>query len=133
MVTITKAAIARGRRFEPKWVQWLRTVGRTAEKVPKAGMKDESDTVSPFQGGFYIMENKSPGGLSNVDLLTYFKQAEVQAGQWAERRGIDSASVIPVVVIEDHKSRKGPANAIVCIRAGQAFGADPSSPGALRR
>lgn len=132
-MTITKAAIARGRRFEPKWVQWLRNVGRTAEKVPKAGVNDESDTVSPYVGGHYVMECKSPGGLSNVNLLNYFKQAELEASNWAKRRGIDPASVVPVVVVEDHKSRKGPANAIVCIRAERAFGADSSSPGALRR
>lgn len=132
-MTVTKAAIARGKRFEPKWVQWLRGVGRLAEKIPKAGVNDESDAVTPFQGGHYVMECKSPGGLSNVDLLDYFRQAELQAGNWAKRRGIDPASVVPVVVLEDHKSRKGPGNAIFCTRARHAFGADSSDPGALRR
>lgn len=132
-MAITKAAIARGKRFEPKWVNWLRSIGRLAERIPKVGTKDESDTVSPFEGGHFIMELKSPGGLSNVDLLTYFKEAELEASHWAKARGIDPSRVVPAVVLEDHKSRKGPGYAIVCIRAQAAFGfADSPHPGALR-
>jgi hypothetical protein len=132
-MAITKAAIRRGRNFEPKWVNWLRSAGRLAEKIPKAGTKDESDTVSPFGGGHYIMELKSPGGLSNVDLLAYFRQADEEAANWAKRRGIDPARVVPMVVLEDHKSRKGAGNAIICLRAKAAFGdADSPSSGVLR-
>lgn len=133
-MSITKAAIARGKRFEPKWVAWLRTLNRSAEKIPNSGTKDESDTSSPFIGGYYVMELKSPGGLSNVNLLDYFQQAESQALHWAVRRHIDPTTVVPLVILEDHKSRKGPGNAIVCLRAEDAFGGpfDPDS-GALRR
>jgi hypothetical protein len=129
-VSITKAAIQRGRRFEPKWVAWLRDRGRDAEKIPNSGTNDESDVIVRTDGVFLIQELKSPGGLSNVDLLAYFKQAELEAQNWAKRRGRAIEGVVPMVVVEDHKSRKGPGHAIVCVRAEQFFPTVPDRPSA---
>lgn len=127
-MTISKAAILRGRRFEPKWVAWLRERGRDAEKIPNSGTNDESDVIVREAGGFLIQELKSPGGLSSVDLLAYFKQAELEAQNWTKRRGRAIEDVVPMVVVEDHKSRKGPGHAIVCVRAERFFPADPPRP-----
>ena len=49
----------KGALFETDVMRWLRSVGAVAERLTKAGSKDEGDIVAVVAGKTYILELKN--------------------------------------------------------------------------
>lgn len=115
---ITKGDITRGNQFESKWRDWVRKRGHQIERLRQTGTKDEGDCVIHYDGLIFLGEAKSPRGLSGVNLLEYVRQAELEAERFVQRRQhVRKEDVIPYVVVEDVKARKGAGEALVVLRA----------------
>lgn len=109
----------RGATFETDLVRWLRERGYDAERLRLAGKADEGDVRVLADGGVTVMEAKAPGEAGRIDLSGWVREAHVEAGNYAEARGVTHAVVRPVVVI---KARgKSLADAYVVQRLGDVF------------
>ena len=86
----TKGAI-----FETDVMKWLRKMGAKAERLTKAGAKDEGDLVCVIAGQTYILELKNT---ARLDLPEFWRQAEVEALNYAKARGIGEVPLHYVVV-----------------------------------
>ena len=86
----TKGAI-----FETDVMKWLRKMGAKAERLTKAGAKDEGDLVVVVTGQTYILELKNRATLS---LPQFWREAEVEALNYAKARGIGEVPLHYVVV-----------------------------------
>jgi Holliday junction resolvase len=86
----TKGAI-----FETDVMKWLRKMGAKAERLTKAGAKDEGDLVCVVAGQTYILELKNRATLS---LPQFWREAEVEALNYAKARGIGEVPLHYVVV-----------------------------------
>ena len=86
----TKGAI-----FETDVMKWLRKMGANAERLTKAGAKDEGDLVCVVAGQTYILELKNRATLS---LPQFWREAEVEALNYAKARGIGEVPLHYVVV-----------------------------------
>ncbi len=64
----------KGSKFETDVLKWLRQMGVLAERLTKAGSKDEGDMVAIIAGKTYILELKNRQTLS---LPEFWREAEV--------------------------------------------------------
>lgn len=85
----------KGSQFETDVMKWLRKMGAMAERLTKAGAKDEGDMVVIISGETYILELKNRATLS---LPEFWREAEVEALNYAKARGLGEAPMSYVVV-----------------------------------
>ena len=85
----------KGSQFETDVMKWLRKMGAMAERLTKAGAKDEGDMVVIISGETYILELKNRATLS---LPEFWREAEVEALNYAKARGLGEVPLHYVVV-----------------------------------
>ena len=85
----------KGSQFETDVLKWLRKIGFLAERLTKAGAKDEGDIVCIASGETYILELKNRKALN---LPEFWEEAEVEALNYAKARGIGEVPLHYVIV-----------------------------------
>jgi Holliday junction resolvase len=85
----------KGSQFETDVMKWLRGAGVMAERLTKAGAKDEGDLVTVVAGETYILELKNRQTLS---LPEFWREAQVEALNYAKARGLGEVPLSYVVV-----------------------------------
>jgi Holliday junction resolvase len=85
----------KGSQFETDVMKWLRKTGAIAERLTKAGAKDEGDIVTVIAGETYILELKNRATLS---LPEFWREAQVEALNYAKARGIGEVPLSYVIV-----------------------------------
>jgi len=85
----------KGSQFETDVMKWLRSKSVTAERLSKAGAKDEGDIVTVIAGETYILELKNRQTLS---LPEFWREAQVEALNYAKARGLGEVPLSYVVV-----------------------------------
>ena len=86
---------AKGAAFEIDVMKWFRKAGVFAERLRLAGKDDEGDLVCVVAGKTYILELKNT---ARLDLPEFWRQAEVEALNYAKARGIGEVPLHYVVV-----------------------------------
>ena len=123
-MTTRKSHKARGATFETDIRNWFRNHGYDAERLARAGAKDEGDVVvkTDFLGSIGIIECKAPGSSGKITLPGWTAEAQVEADHYAEARNIDRSAILPAVII---KARgKSIDDAYLVLRLGDVFGDD---------
>lgn len=110
----------RGASFEIELRDWFRSRKYDAERLARAGSKDEGDlSVRGFLGFTGIIEAKAPGAGNKIDLSGWIKEAQLETTHYAEARSMERDALLPAVVI---KARgKSIADAYVVFRLGDLF------------
>ena len=85
----------KGSQFETDVMKWLRKMGAIAERLTKAGAKDEGDIVTVIAGETYILELKNRATLS---LPEFWREAQVEALNYAKARGLGEVPLSYVIV-----------------------------------
>lgn len=123
-MTTRKSHKARGATFESDIRDWFRARGYDAERLARAGAKDEGDVVvkTDFLGSIGIIECKAPGANGKITLSGWTAEAQVEATHYAEARNINRSEILPSVII---KARgKSIDDAYLVFRLGDVFGDD---------
>jgi len=94
-VSSAKYNKAKGSAFEIDVMKWFRSLGVLAERLRLAGKDDEGDLVCVVAGQTYILELKNTATLS---LPQFWREAEVEALNYAKARGIGEVPLHYVVV-----------------------------------
>ena len=121
-MTTRKSHKARGATFETDIRDWFRSRGYDAERLARAGAKDEGDVAvrADFLGSIGVIECKAPGAGNAIDLSGWTKEAQTEATHYSQARGIDREAVLAAVVI---KARgKSIDDAYLVMRLGDVFG-----------
>lgn len=121
-MTTRKSHKARGATWETDARDWFRARGYDAERLARAGAKDEGDVVvkADFLGSIGIIECKAPGAGNAIDLSGWQKESQVEAKHYAEARGLKKDDILPAVLI---KARgKSIDDAYLVFRLGDVFG-----------
>ena len=122
-MTTRKSHKARGATYETDIKNYFRNLGYDAERLARRGSKDEGDVVvrADFLGAnIGILECKAPGAGNAISLSGWSKEAQVEAANYAEGRGIEMDKILPAVVI---KARgKSIADSYLVLRLGDVFG-----------
>lgn len=122
-MTTIKSHKARGAGYEIDITKEFRRLGYDAERLARRGSKDEGDVVirADFIGGTIgILECKAPGAGNRIDLSGWTKEAQVEADNYAEARGLDRSAILPAVVIKARN--KSIADSYLVLRLGDVFG-----------
>jgi hypothetical protein len=85
----------KGAAFETGILKWLRSKGLLAERLSKAGSNDEGDIVCFVAGKPMIFELKAR---VKLDLPQFWREATVEAGNYAKARGLEEAPPTYVIV-----------------------------------
>ena len=85
----------KGSAFETGVVKWLRSKDILAERLTKAGAKDEGDVVAFLDGAANILELKAT---KKLDLPQFWREAEVEAENYAKARGLKEVPYKFVIV-----------------------------------
>jgi len=85
----------KGTKFESGLVELFRTLGHTAERLRLAGKDDEGDIAVIIAGKTYILEAKN---VKKIDLPTFWKEAEVEAKNYAKARKLKQEPPVYVIV-----------------------------------
>ncbi len=85
----------KGAQFETDVMRWLREHEAVAERLTKAGAKDEGDLYVFIQGKTYILELKNR---KKLDLPAFWDEAQVEAKNYAKARGLSNRPSAFVVV-----------------------------------
>jgi Holliday junction resolvase len=94
----------KGAQFETDIMKWLRKMGAFAERLSKAGAKDEGDIVAIVAGKTYILELKNR---KKIDLPVFWEEAQVEADNYAKARGLEqSPPAFVIVKRRNHKAEK---------------------------
>jgi Holliday junction resolvase len=120
-MTTRKSHKARGATFETDLRDYFRRNGLDAERLARAGARDEGDIAirADFLGSIGIIEAKAPGQSGRIDLSGWTKEAQLEATHYAEARQIDRKAIIPAVVI---KARgKSISDAYLVLRLGDVI------------
>ena len=122
-MTTRKSHKARGATFETDTKDFFRALGFDAERLARTGAKDEGDVVvrADFLGASIgIIECKAPGAGNAINLSGWAKEAQTEAGHYAEARGIDRESILAAVLI---KARgRSIEDSYLVLRLGDVFG-----------
>jgi hypothetical protein len=121
-MTTRKSHKARGATFETDLRNYFRRIGLDSERLARTGARDEGDVVvrENFIGHIGVIEAKAPGQSGRIDLSGWTKEAQVEAKNYSEARGIEKTSVLPAVVI---KARgKSIEDSYLVLRLGDVFG-----------
>lgn len=76
----------KGSAFETGVMKWLRDKGVVAERLTKAGAKDEGDLVVIVAGQTYILELKNR---NKIDLPAFWEEVMAEAQNYAKARGLE--------------------------------------------
>jgi Holliday junction resolvase len=76
----------KGAAFETAVLKFFRSAGLIAERLTKAGAKDEGDLVVIISGATYILELKNR---KKLDLPTFWNEALIEAENYAKARNLD--------------------------------------------
>jgi len=93
----------KGSLFETTVLKWLRSKNVVAERLTKAGVKDEGDIVVMVNGKTYILELKATKALK---LPEFWSEAVIEAKHYAEARSLSATPPSYVIV----KRRMGGIN-----------------------
>ena len=85
----------RGSLFETDVLKWLRAKGFMSERLAKAGANDEGDIVMFVAGKPYVLELKAT---AKLDLPQYWREATVEAENFAKARGLNTVPPAYVIV-----------------------------------
>ena len=85
----------KGALFETDVMRWLRSVGAIAEKLSKAGSKDEGDIVCIVAGKTYILELKNR---KSISLPAFWDEAITEAENYAKARGLEKTPPAYVII-----------------------------------
>lgn len=85
----------KGALFETDVMRWLRSVGAIAERLTKAGSKDEGDIVAIIAGKTYILELKNR---KNISLPAFWDEATTEAKNYAKARGLEQTPPAYVII-----------------------------------
>lgn len=85
----------KGASFEIGVLKWLRDKGLLAERLRLAGKDDEGDIVCFVAGKPYVLELKAT---SRMDLPQFWREATVEAANYAKARGLDENPPAYVIV-----------------------------------
>ena len=121
-MTTRKSNKARGATFETDLRNYFRRIGLDSERLARTGARDEGDVVvrKDFIGHIGVVEAKAPGQSGRIDLSGWTKEAQVEAKNYSEARGIEESSVLPAVII---KARgKSIEDSYLVLRLGDVFG-----------
>ena len=121
-MTTRKSHKARGATYESESKDWFRANGYDCERLARTGAKDEGDIVvrSDFLGSIGVIECKAPGAGNKIDLSGWTREAQLEAGHYAEARGLDKSQVLAALLI---KARgKSIADSYLVLRLGDVFG-----------
>jgi hypothetical protein len=121
-LTTRKSHKARGATYESESKDWFRANGYDCERLARTGAKDEGDIVvrSDFLGSIGVIECKAPGAGNKIDLSGWTREAQLEAGHYAEARGLDKSQVLAALLI---KARgKSIADSYLVLRLGDVFG-----------
>ena len=101
MVT-RKTHRVRGSTHESDIRDYARSLGYDAERLARAGSKDEGDVSirAVNISGIAIVEAKAPGADGRIDLPGWIREAKVESLNYASARGIEIGGLIPMVVIK---------------------------------
>ena len=86
---------AKGSLFETGILKWLRSKGLSAERLRLAGKDDEGDIVCMVAGQPYVFELKAT---VKMDLPQFWREATVEAANYAKARGLESVPPAYVIV-----------------------------------
>lgn len=100
---------AKGSQFETAVTKVLREVGFIAERLAKAGSKDEGDIVCIAMGKTYILELKNR---KSITLPEFWAEAEVEARNYAQARGL--GEVPPAYVIVKRRNSGIEKSWVIC-------------------
>lgn len=91
----------KGADWEIKLLRYIRKEGFAAERLRLAGTLDEGDIsiVDPDVGYPVVIEAKAPGAGNPIRLSEWVKEADVEAENYRNARGLDDRP-LPVVVIK---------------------------------
>ena len=121
-MTTRKSHKARGATYEPDIRDWFRANGYDSERLARTGARDEGDVVvrKDFLGSIGVIECKAPGAGNKIDLSGWTREAQLEAGHYAESRGLEPSQILPAVLI---KARgKSIADSYLVLRLGDVFG-----------
>jgi len=121
-MTTRKSHKVRGATFETDIRDWFRSRGYDAERLARAGAKDEGDVAvrADFLGSVGVIECKAPGAGNAIDLSGWTKEAQVEATHYAQARGIDREAILAAVII---KARgKSLEDSYLVLKLGDVFG-----------
>lgn len=85
----------KGSLFETTVLKWLRSKNLIAERLTKAGAKDEGDIVVMANGKTYILELKATKALK---LPEFWNEAVVEAKNYASARSISETPPSYVII-----------------------------------
>jgi Holliday junction resolvase len=85
----------KGALFETAVMKWLRSVGAPAERLTKAGSKDEGDIVCIISGQTFILELKNRKAIS---LPAFWEEATTEATNYAKARGLEQTPPAYVII-----------------------------------
>lgn len=85
----------KGAQFETDVMRWFRENEAVAERLTKAGAKDEGDLYVFLQGKTYIMELKNR---KKLDLPEFWDEAKIEAVNYAKARGLQQVPPAFVIV-----------------------------------
>jgi hypothetical protein len=85
----------KGSLFETTVLKWLRSKNVIAERLTKAGAKDEGDIVVMANGKTYILELKATKALK---LPEFWNEAVIEAKHYAEARSIGEVPPSYVII-----------------------------------
>jgi Holliday junction resolvase len=93
----SRANKRKGADFEASIVGWFRSLGYNASRLARRGSRDEGDVAIDLGDAVILIEAKNVKTLSLSQWLT---ESVIEAGNYAEARGMDPARVIPLVVVK---------------------------------
>lgn len=103
---------AKGTRFETDIVDWIRDNAPLlrAERLPRAGAKDEGDVAVVFPSGVLVVEAKNHKAWSLSDWL---RQAREEVVNYVAKRRIDPVTAFPLVVVKRRGKSIGESYAVM--------------------
>lgn len=84
-MSVNRTATRAGKQWESTLTEWFRDYGFEADRLHLSGAQDEGDILLRDGGLRYVIEAKREKGFHPAE---WIKQAEVEAANYAEHRGI---------------------------------------------
>lgn len=87
----------KGAQFETDVLAYIRSLGLPAERLRLSGANDEGD-IAVIDGDLtYLIEAKNE---AKLNLAGWVTEAIIERQNYAKKRGLDPASIMPVVVVK---------------------------------
>ena len=95
--------------YESAMVKFFRKLGHMAERLRLAGRADEGDIAAVIAGKTYVLELKN---VKKIDLPQFWREAEVEAKNYAKARGLEQ--VPPAYVIVKRRNASIEKSWVIC-------------------